>query len=154
MKTAKNKSVAKKQIYMWDILLALIAIVAAVVSIILYKLYGTNTYCLKYSNEIFVALGVGIALLIAGIALRFISFKWSADVIKVLKAAAYLLFLYATMQFVSTQTLFYGAWFMKIDPQYPPLIPGFLATISVMGATVLIALIATCLNGRKKKEIA
>ena len=123
------------------------AIVAAIVSIALYQANGKNIYSPDYNTTVFVCLGVGIALAVISLFTDLVPYKWTGDVAKIVRTVAYLIFLYAVLQYVYTQIAFLGAVFVAIDvEQYEPLIPDFMSTIVTMGVTAVIALVAALLD--------
>ena len=128
-------------------ILTIPVILLAAVAIVLYNLNGKNIYSPDYSDAVYIFIALGMALALASMLVSLIPAKWADELARPVRCVAYLLFLYAVLRYVYTQITFLGAVFAAIDvEQYSPLIPGFAATITVMLATALLALVATILD--------
>ena len=153
MRKQKEKYVGSRPARMFGNLIAILAIVLGIMAFTAYKEHAINSYVTAYRSKVFVCLGVGIALSFISILLSWSSSKNSNLIVKVVRAIAYLAFLYAILQYLYTQVNYIGALLMAIDvEQYEPLIPAFVETLGTMILAMFVSLFATCLNFRVKKK--
>ena len=129
--------------------LAIVAIGLAVASVILYTNNGVNIYCNAYNSKIYVCCWVAVACLVLSLFVGLIPGSLSKEFVRPARAVAFLLLLYATLQYVLTQAMFLGAVFVAIDvDQYSPLIPGFVATFCCLLLAAIFAVLAAGLDHR------
>ena len=128
--------------------LAILVIILAAASMILYTANGKNIYSTTYLSKIYICCGLAIFFALLSIGLTFVGGSVAPELIRPSRAIAFLLLLYATLQYILTQALFLGAVFVAIDvDQYGPLVPGFVATIACMALGAILALASVCLEG-------
>ena len=126
--------------------LAILTIVLAALAMSLYTKHGINIYSNTYNDKVYLCSGLAIGFAALSLIVDLIPAARFGDLVKVARAIAFLLMLYATMQYVLTQIMFVGAVAVAIDvDQYSPLIPGFVKTISCLLGSAVLAVLGTAL---------
>ena len=129
--------------------LAILAAILTIVSIVLYTKNGLNIYCNAYNNRIYICCWLAFAFLALSLFVDLIPGSFTKELIRPARAVAFLLLLYAALQYILTQAMFLGAVFVAIDvDQYSPLIPGFVATFCCMLLAVIFAILGAGLDRR------
>ena len=127
--------------------LAILTIILAAAAMVLYTKHGINIYASAYNDKVYLCCGLAIAFSAVSLCVDLIPVSFSVEFVKPARAIAFLLLLYAIMQYVLTQIMFVGAVAVAIDvDQYSPLIPGFVATSSCLLGAAVFAVLGVGLN--------
>ena len=133
------------------VFLAILVIILAGLSMFFYSKHGINIYSSAYNNKIYICCGLAIVCAAFSLAAGKLPLSFGKELIRPALAIAFLLILYAILQYVNTQIMFVGAVFAAIDvDQYGPLVPGFAWTIGCMGLGALFAVLG-CALGKVKE---
>lgn len=128
---------------------SILVIILSAVSMVLYTKNGVNIYCNAYNSRIYLCCWLAIAFAAFSLIADLLPLSFSGELVRPARAVAFLLLLYATLQFILTQAMFVGAVIVAIDvDQYSPLIPGFAVTCGCLLLGTIFAILATGLDHR------
>ena len=129
---------------------AVLVIILSALSMFFYSKNGINLYSSSLNSKVFVFCGLAIACAMISLIADRVPIPIAEECVRPALAVAFLLLLYAILQYVNAQINFVGAVFAAIDvDQYGPLVPGFIWTIGSMGLGALCAMLG-CALGKKK----
>ena len=127
--------------------LAILTIILAGAAMVLYTEHGINIYASAYNGKVYLCCGLAIAFSAVSLCVDLLPLSFAEELVKPARAIAFLLLLYAIMQYVLTQIMFVGAVVVAIDvDQYSPLIPGFVATFACLLLAAVFAVLGVGLN--------
>lgn len=120
------------------------AIIFAILAAVFYKNNGVTEFNPELNSAAMSFMWAGVALSAVSLVIDIIPLEVAEEFVKPLRIAAYLLYLYAFLQFIMSQVTYISNVFVAIDGN--TFSGGFIATLVFYVLAIVLTLVAACLN--------